>query len=114
MDHDRVVSKQPLPVALRRLMSDSGLSFRALAAHTRRQDPTGSGLTHGHLGQLAGGHQHPSQRALELLAATFNVAPEFFVEYRLAQLRHALNERQVGYEQALRTLQRFDDARFVA
>ncbi len=94
-------------------MADARLSFRALAAETRRTDPTGAGLTHGHLGQLAGGHQHPSQRALEVLAAAFGIAPEFFVEYRLARLRHALNERQVGYERALQTLQRFDDQHLV-
>jgi len=114
MPRDRAVCDQPFAVAVRTLMADAGLSFRALAAETRRHDPTANGISHGHLAQLAGGHQHPSQRALELLAATFAIDPEYFVEYRLAQLRHALNERQVGYEHALRTLQRFDATRLVA
>lgn len=109
-----IVSDRPLPAALRELMARAGLTFRALAAETRLHDPTGSGLTHGHLGQLAGGHQHPSQRALTLLAASLGVEPEFFVEYRLAQLRRALNEREVGYEEALRTLRRFDNSCLVA
>lgn len=111
---DPSVSERPLPEAMRELMAAAGLSFRALAAETRRHDEAGKGLTHGHLGQLAGGHQHPSQRALELLAATFGVDPEFFVEYRLARLRHELNKREVGYERALRTPHRFDDSRLVA
>ena len=88
-------------------MRDAGYTFRALAAATRRHDSAGRGLTHGHLGQLAGGHQHPSQRAVELLASTLAVAPEYFLEYRLAQLRHALNEREVGYDRARDTLRRF-------
>jgi transcriptional regulator with XRE-family HTH domain len=112
---DQIVSEQPLPVAIRELMAHATLSFRGLAAETRRHDPAGTGLTHGHLGQLAGGHEHPSQRALQLLAAAFGIQPEFFVEYRLAELRRELNERQVGYEHALRTLRRFDhDPRLVA
>lgn len=115
MDHGpRTLSEQPLPTALRELMADAGLSFRALSARTRRHDPTAGGLTHGHLGQLAGGHQHPSQRALQLIAASFDIDPEYFVEYRLARLRHDLDERAVGYEHALRTLQRFDDPRVAA
>ncbi|MDQ3676343.1 MAG: helix-turn-helix domain-containing protein [Actinomycetota bacterium] len=101
------VTDEPFPAALRALMRDAGLSFRALAAETTRRDNDGRGLTHGHLGQLACGHQHPSQRAVELLAATLGVAPEHFLEYRLAQLRHALNEREVGYDRARDTLRRF-------
>jgi len=105
--HVSGVTDEPFPAALRVLMHDAGLSFRALAAETARHDLTGRGVTHGHLGQLACSHQHPSQRALELLAATFGVAPEYFLEYRLAQLRHALNEREVGYDRARDTLRRF-------
>jgi len=101
------VTDEPFPTALRAFMHEAGVTFRALAAETVRQDPTGRGVTHGHLGQLAGGHQHPSQRALELLAAAFGVLPEYFLEYRLAQLRHALNEREVGYDHARATLRRF-------
>lgn len=108
MSDDTVtVTDEPFPTALRALMSDAGLTFRGLAAETRRLDGAGRGLSHGHLGQLAGSHQHPSQRALELLAAALDVAPEHFLEYRLAQLRHALNEREVGYDRARATLRRF-------
>lgn len=98
---------EPFPDALRALMRDTQLTFRALAAETARRDPGTRGLSHGHLGQLAGGHQHPSQRAVELLAAALGVAPEYFLEYRLAQPRRALNEREVGYDRARETLRRF-------
>ncbi len=101
------ITDEPFPRVLRALMHAKGLSFRALAAETARHDPSGRGITHGHLGQLAGAHQHPSQRAVELLAAALDVAPEYFLEYRLAQLRHALNEREVGYDRARDTLRRF-------
>lgn len=101
------VTEQPFPETLRALMAEAEISFRALAAELRQIDPTGQGLTHGHLGQLAGGHQHPSRRALELLAAAFDRQPEYFIEYRLAQLRRDLDEREVGYQRARDTLRRF-------
>lgn len=108
VSHETVTrTDEPFPAALRALMRDAGLTFRGLAAETRRLDSTGRGLTHGHLGQLAGSHQHPSQRALQLLAAALDIEPEYFLEYRLAQLRHALNEREVGYDRARDTLRRF-------
>lgn len=93
------VTEQPLPKTLPNLMRGAGLTYRALAQRTRHADPTGQGLSHGHLANLTRG-EHPSARALDLLAAAFDLAPAYFPEHRLAQLRHDLDERRVGFTAA--------------
>jgi transcriptional regulator with XRE-family HTH domain len=45
---------------------------------------------------------------LEALAATFDVPPQTFVEYRLAVARRELDEREVGFDQAVKTLKRIE------
>lgn len=92
----------PITEVLPALMRDAGHSFRSLAARTREVDADGRGVTYSYLAGLAGGHEHPSIRALELLAAAFAVEPAYFAEYRLAELRRQLNEREVGFEAAYR------------
>jgi len=96
----------PLSTALPELMSRDAISFRALAARSRRIDDDGRGLTAGHLANLASGHDHPSRRALELLAACFDLEAQYFPEHRLAELREAIDERRVGFPAAYRTYER--------
>jgi hypothetical protein len=38
---------------------------------------------------------------MELIAASLNIAPDHFAEYRLAKLRRELNGRAVGFQAAL-------------
>jgi hypothetical protein len=49
------------------------------------------------------GRELPSSHALELLASAFQLPPTYFAEYRLADLRRQLDERQVGFATAYRT-----------
>jgi len=84
-------------------MRAQGISYRALAARTRLIDTTGNGLSHSHLVNLTAGRELPSRRALELLASAFELSPDYFAEYRLAELRRQLDERQVGFDAAYRT-----------
>lgn len=95
-------SDRPLAQVLAALMSERQLSYRALANATRRADPVGEGLTHGHLANLVAGRARPSMRALELLAAALELPPSHFAEYRLADLRRQVDERAVGLRAALR------------
>ena len=95
----------PLTETLPTLMREHGISYRALAAQTRLVDRSGNGLSHSHLVNLAAGRELPSRRALELLASAFELPPDYFAEYRLAELRRQLDERQVGFSIAYRTYQ---------
>ena len=95
----------PLAEALPALMRKHAISYRALAARTRLLDSTGTGLSHSHLVNLAAGRELPSRRALRLLASAFELPPDFFAEYRLAELRRQLDECQVGFDAAYRTYQ---------
>jgi hypothetical protein len=67
-------------------------------ARRSRSTPAGVGLTHGHIANLASGHERPSRRALELRAAAFERQPGYFAEHRLAELREQLDERRVGFD----------------
>jgi transcriptional regulator with XRE-family HTH domain len=96
------VSSQPFGDALRTLMSERGLSYRALAEAISKFDQ--QGITHAHLNMLANGHDKPSMRAMELIARACEVSPEFFAEYRLAVAMRALDPGVVGLEQALENL----------
>jgi transcriptional regulator with XRE-family HTH domain len=62
--------------AIERLMNESGVTYRALAAKT--------GLSAGYLNHLVHGNRPvPSNDVIELLAGALDVEPEFFREYRL-------------------------------
>ena len=69
------------------------MTFRQPAARTRSVDPAGKGLSHGHLARLANGEERLHPHAMQLIAAAFEEldGPEYFVEYRMAQLRQAFD-----------------------
>jgi transcriptional regulator with XRE-family HTH domain len=92
-------SDKPFGHALRSLMGARGLTYRSLAEATRRID--GKGMTHAHINMLANGHDKPSMRAMELIAAACEVRPDYFAEYRLTLAMRSLDPSQVGLEQAL-------------
>lgn len=103
MARSRALTDHPISTALPELMSRHAISYRALAQLSRRIDDDGKGLTAGHLANLASGRDHASRRALELLAACFDLEPRYFAEYRLAELREAIDERRVGFPAAYST-----------
>ena len=98
----RATSNKRFGEALRQLMDDRELSYRSLAAATRELD--GKGVTHAHINMLANGHDKPSMRAMELIAAACEVEPDYFAEYRLAAAMRELDPAEVGLEQALENL----------
>ena len=83
---------QPFKQAVRGLLAERGLTFRALAARTSQADPHGGGLTHSYLATL---------RALEIVARALEVPPTFFAEYRLALVRRLFDEDHQGLRGAL-------------
>jgi transcriptional regulator with XRE-family HTH domain len=95
-------SNRPFGESLRSLMEKQGFSYRGLAQRTRELD--GKGMTHAHINMLVRGHDRPSMRAMELIAAACGVEPDYFAEYRLAQAMRELDPTEVGLEQALENL----------
>jgi transcriptional regulator with XRE-family HTH domain len=95
-------STQPFGESLRALMDARSLTYRGLAEATRRLD--GKGITHAHINMLANGHDKPSMRAMELIAAACGIEPDYFAEYRLAAAMRQLDPAEVGLEQALENL----------
>jgi transcriptional regulator with XRE-family HTH domain len=95
-------STKPFGEALRALMDARSLTYRGLAEATRRLD--GRGITHAHINMLANGHDKPSMRAMELIAAACEIDPDYFAEYRLAAAMRELDPAEVGLEQALENL----------
>jgi transcriptional regulator with XRE-family HTH domain len=96
------VSTKSFGDTLRELMDERGLTYRSLAEATRELD--GRGMTHAHINMLANGHDKPSMRAMELIAAACQVAPNYFAEYRLAAAMRELDPAEVGLAQALENL----------
>ena len=95
-------STKPFGESLRALMDARSLTYRGLAEATRKLD--GKGITHAHINMLANGHDKPSMRAMELIAAACDVDPDYFAEYRLAAAMRELDPAEVGLEQALENL----------
>src|ERR1700733_12189611 len=95
-------STKPFGEAVPALMDERAITSRGLAEATRRLD--GKGITHAHINMLANGHDKPSMRAMELIAAACEIEPDYFAEYRLAAAMRELDPSEVGLEQALENL----------
>jgi transcriptional regulator with XRE-family HTH domain len=93
---------QPITIALKPLMHERKLTFRALADLTRSHDPKHRSVTFAYLCALTSGREHPSPRSLELIAASLGIQPDYFPEYRLWQLRDQLNPKRAGFQAAWR------------
>ena len=72
----RRYASEPFGPAVERLMNETGVTYRALAAKT--------GLSAGYLNHLVHGNRPvPSNDVIERLAGALDVEPEHFREYRL-------------------------------
>jgi transcriptional regulator with XRE-family HTH domain len=93
---------EPITAALKPLMREHGLTFRALAELTQAHDVSARGVTFAYLCALTSGREYPSRRSLELIATSLGIAADYFPEYRLAELRDQLDGRRAGFEAAWR------------
>jgi len=76
MPRRRKFSEEPFGPTIERLMDETGLTYRALAAKTD--------LSAGYLNHLVHGNRPvPSKDVVQRLAAALGVEPEHFREYRL-------------------------------
>jgi transcriptional regulator with XRE-family HTH domain len=81
----RKFSSEPFGASVERLMEETGVTYRALAAKT--------GLSAGYLNHLVHGNRPvPSNEVVETLAGSLGVEPEFFREYRLRTITERLEE----------------------
>jgi hypothetical protein len=54
---------------------------------------------------LRGSGESQPRTRLEIIASAFQLPVEYFAEYRVAELRRQLDEREVGFATAYRTYQ---------
>jgi transcriptional regulator with XRE-family HTH domain len=95
---------QPFHEAVRGVLAERGLTFRALAARTSELDPHRKGLSHSYLATL-GTHDRPTAGAIEIVARALDLPPTYFAEYRLSLARALFDEGQHGLAGALQNLQ---------
>jgi transcriptional regulator with XRE-family HTH domain len=83
MPRRRRFSDEPFGPTLERLMGETGVTFRALAAQTK--------LSAGYLNHLVHGNRPvPSNEIVQKLAGALGVEPEHFREYRLRVITEGL------------------------
>ena len=79
----RRYAAEPFGPAVERLMNDSGITYRALAAKT--------GLSAGYLNHLVHGNRPvPSNEVVRTLADALDVEPEYFREFRVRAITERL------------------------
>ena len=83
MPKRRRYASEPFGAAVERLMNETGVTYRALAAKTD--------LSAGYLNHLVHGNRPvPSNDVVETLSKSLGVDPEYFREYRLRVITEKL------------------------
>ena len=83
MARKRKFSEEPFGPTIERLMDETGVTYRGLAAKTS--------LSAGYLNHLVHGNRPvPSTKVMEQLAEALDVDAEHFVEYRLRMITERL------------------------
>jgi len=81
----RRFSEEPFGATVERLMDETGVTYRGLAAKT--------GLSAGYLNHLVHGNRPvPSDKVVKRLAGALGVEPEHFLEYRLRVITEQLEK----------------------
>jgi transcriptional regulator with XRE-family HTH domain len=85
MPRKRRFSEEPFGATIERLMDETGVTYRGLAAKTD--------LSAGYLNHLVHGNRPvPSNEVIARLAGALGVEPEHFVEYRLRVITDRLQQ----------------------
>ncbi len=101
------MSPEPFPDKVRRLIQearDRGEDVSQERVALAAWDLDGRGTSASMFKQVMNGRRALTPMLIEGVARALDVPPTEFVEYRLAMTRRALDERQVGLEQALLNL----------
>ncbi len=85
MARRRRYASEPFGAAVERLMNDTGVTYRALAAK--------NGLSAGYLNHLVHGNRPvPSNDVIDTLAAALDVDADYFREYRVRLITEKLEK----------------------
>ena len=99
MPRKRRFSEEPFGSTLERLMDETGVTYRGLAAKTK--------LSAGYLNHLVHGNRPvPSDEIVRRLAKALKVEPEHFREYRLRLITQKLEEMPQLIDRLYRRLER--------
>lgn len=100
--------EEPFAERLRRLAREHGTSLERI--FNEAYDPETRGTSPAQMKKIMRGEREVKPHTIEAIATALGVAPDEFPEYRLALARQLLDEREVGLDQALATLTRFETA----
>ena len=99
MARRRRYASEPFGPAVERLMNETGVTYRALAAKT--------GLSAGYLNHLVHGNRPvPSNDVVQTLAVALDVEPAHFREYRLRMITERLEDMPEMVDRLYRRLAR--------
>jgi transcriptional regulator with XRE-family HTH domain len=99
MPRKRRFSEEPFGSTLERLMDETGVTYRGLAAKTK--------LSAGYLNHLVHGNRPvPSNEVIERLARALGVEAEHFVEYRLRVITARLEQLPATIDRLYRQLKK--------
>jgi transcriptional regulator with XRE-family HTH domain len=99
MPRKRRFSEEPFGSTLERLMEETGVTYRGLAAKTK--------LSAGYLNHLVHGNRPvPSNEVIERLAGALDVEAEHFVEYRLRVITERLQQLPAMIDRLYKQLKR--------
>lgn len=107
-DNVRPVSTSPFPTQVRELAADRGWSIEQVTLHAWKaiKDGPSPGLTR----KVFKGERTLTPHVMEAVAAAFEIPPDTFAEYRLAQARDRFDERSRGLAEALANLSQYEAA----
>ena len=95
----RRFSEDPFGSTIERLMEETGVTYRGLAAKTK--------LSAGYLNHLVHGNRPvPSSEVIERLAGALGVEAEHFVEYRLRVITERLEQLPAMIDRLYKQLKR--------
>lgn len=96
---------------LRQLRNDRGLSIHKFSLALYEADEVKAQVYDpSFISKIERGDRSPPTRFVLLTGEVLNPTPEEFPEYHLAMMRRALDEREIGLDQAMANLRRIDEA----
>jgi transcriptional regulator with XRE-family HTH domain len=99
-----MVSNKPISESLPELLTERGWTGRELERQMKRK---GQGLSSFSIVKLINGELPPTFNTMRRIAATLNISPRHFAEYRMAEARDELDPRKTPWKTAMRNLERY-------
>lgn len=101
--------QEKFPDRMRRLVKEKGTSLERVWIEAYDPSPR-SGTSPAQMKKVMRGERAITPHAIEAIARVLDVPPEEFPEYRLALARAQIDPSEVGLDQALKNLERIENA----